>query len=220
VILVGQYDSPFVRRVAAALNVVGLDYVHSPLSVFGDADAMRRINPLGRVPALMLGEDPETSEVLVDSGAILDWLDEAVGPDRALLPPGGAERRRQLQLVALATGCIDKLGAVAYERRLRPPERRWTGWIERCTVQARSGLASLESRIAASRGAPQPWLGGQRIGQADITVGCLMGYLELADPELRTTLDGTALDRLARACEALPAFVATKPAAYVLPPPG
>lgn len=67
-ILVGQYDSPFVRRVAVSLLELGLPYRQSPLSVFGDAVAMRAHNPLGRVPALVLGN----GETLVDSGAILD----------------------------------------------------------------------------------------------------------------------------------------------------
>ena len=81
-ILVGQYDSPFVRRVAVSLRVLGFDYEHDTRSVFGDFEAMRQVNPLGRIPSLVL----DGGEVLIDSAAILDWLDETVGPDRALLP--------------------------------------------------------------------------------------------------------------------------------------
>src|SRR5262245_37644838 len=101
--LVGQYDSPYVRRVGISLHLLGLPFTRNPLSVFaGEAD-MRRINPLVRVPSLILDD----GEVLVDSAAILDHLDETVGPDRALLPPRGAERRRALKIVAWATGAID-----------------------------------------------------------------------------------------------------------------
>jgi glutathione S-transferase len=99
-ILVGQYDSPYVRRVAISLHALGLDFERNTMSVFADADAMRRINPLGRVPSLVL----DGGETLLDSAAILDHLDETVGPARALLPPAGAERRRALQIIALATG--------------------------------------------------------------------------------------------------------------------
>jgi glutathione S-transferase len=49
-ILVGQYDSPYVRRVAISLRVQGFAYEHDTRSVFGDFDALRRINPLGRIP--------------------------------------------------------------------------------------------------------------------------------------------------------------------------
>ena len=53
--------------------------------MFADFDAMRAINPLGRIPSLVLDD----GEVLIDSAAILDWLDQTVGPERALLPPPG-----------------------------------------------------------------------------------------------------------------------------------
>src|SRR5574340_1554481 len=105
-ILLGQYDSPYVRRVAISLRVLGFAYAHDTRSVFADFDAVRRINPLGRIPALVL----EGGETIIDSAAILDWLDHEVGPERALLPVGAAERRRALHQIALATGAIDKAG--------------------------------------------------------------------------------------------------------------
>src|SRR4029079_12876218 len=51
-ILIGQYDSPFVRRVAIALTLYDLPFEHRPWSVFGDADKVRTYNPLVRVPIL------------------------------------------------------------------------------------------------------------------------------------------------------------------------
>ena len=67
---------------------------------------MRQTNPLGRIPSLVLDD----GAVLVDSAAILDWLDETVGFDRALIPPTGLARRTALQQIALATGAVDKAG--------------------------------------------------------------------------------------------------------------
>jgi glutathione S-transferase len=99
-ILVGQYDSPYVRRVAVSLRVLGFAYEHDRRSVFADFDAMRAVNPLGRIPSLILDD----GEVLIDSAAILDWLDQSVGPECALILPAGAGRRRALKLIALATG--------------------------------------------------------------------------------------------------------------------
>jgi glutathione S-transferase len=58
-ILVGQYDSPFVRRVAVSLRALGLVYEHDTRSVFADFEAMRAVNPLGRIPSLVL-DDGET----------------------------------------------------------------------------------------------------------------------------------------------------------------
>src|SRR5580698_9549001 len=98
-ILIGQYDSPFVRRVAIALWLYGFDYDHRPWSVWADAETLAAINPLRRVPTLVLDD----GEVLIESGAILDALDQMVGPTRAMLPGSGAARRRALRVCALAT---------------------------------------------------------------------------------------------------------------------
>ena len=51
-ILVGQMDSPFVRRVAVTLNLYAMPFEREIISVYGDADAVRKINPLGKVPAV------------------------------------------------------------------------------------------------------------------------------------------------------------------------
>ena len=81
-ILIGQYDSPFVRRVAVTLNHYHMPFTRNPLSVFGNKKEVQAINPLLRVPALIL----ETGEVLVDSHAIIDHLDQMAGAPRALTP--------------------------------------------------------------------------------------------------------------------------------------
>ena len=214
-ILVGQLNSPFVRRTAVALRILGLDYRAEPLSVFGDAEAMRRINPLGRVPSLILDD----GEILVNSAAILDWLDELVGPERALLPRAGAERRRQLQLVALASGCAEKVTVAAYERMVRPPDKLWPYWLERAQQQATSGLVALEARLGAAldHAHGRSWLGGERLGLADIMVACLLDYIEIAAPELVAPGRYPALEAHGAACQQLSAFAETRPAAYVIP---
>src|SRR5215471_8482142 len=154
-ILVGQYDSPYVRRVAVSLRALGFDYEHDTRSVFGDFESMRQTNPLARVPSLVLDD----GEVLIDSAAILDWLDETVGPARALIPRFGPERRRALRLIALATGAIDKAVVSAYERLIRPELRCWPDWIARCRVQTEGAIAAL---------AAEPWPIEAPLDQAQI----------------------------------------------------
>src|SRR5437762_8768384 len=105
--LVGQYDSPYTRRVAISLGLLGFEFDHDTRSVFGDFDSMRTTNPLGRIPSLILAG----GAVLIDSMAILDWIDQQVGPERALLPASDPARRDALQRIALATGAIDKVMA-------------------------------------------------------------------------------------------------------------
>ncbi len=203
-ILVGQYDSPYVRRVAVSLRVLGFAYEHDTRSVFADFEAMRAVNPLGRIPSLVL----EGGEVLIDSAAILDWLDQAVGPERALVPQAGAARRRALRLIALATGAIDKLGAAAYERLVRPAAFRWPEWTLRCLTQGAGAIAAL---------AAEPWPADARLDQAQITTACMIRYVRLADPDLLPPGRHPTLDLLSERCEALPAFKATWPAEYALP---
>jgi glutathione S-transferase len=130
-ILVGQYDSPFVRRVAISLKLLGLTYEQDTRSVFGDFQSMLKTNPLGRVPTLQLDDGTK----LIDSAAILDWLDENVGPERALIPHSGSARVEALQRIALAVGTIDKIGAANYERLIRPSKYRWPEWTERLLTQ-------------------------------------------------------------------------------------
>ncbi len=67
-ILIGQYDSPFVRRVGIAMHIYGIAFEHRPWSTFGDGDKVAGFNPLRRVPTLVLDD----GEVLIESGAILD----------------------------------------------------------------------------------------------------------------------------------------------------
>ena len=201
-ILVGQYDSPFVRRVAVSLHLLGIPFERNTKSVFADAEVMRAINPLGRIPSLVLDD----GEVLIDSAAILDHIDEAAGPARALLPPSGPERRRALRLIALASGAVDKAGAIVYERTLRPAERQSEPWVERCSAQLASAMAALEAE------AGEPWCLGSRMLAPDIMIGCFLGYLPLRLPEALPPGGYPRLEAFAARCEAAGPFRLTRPA--------
>lgn len=203
-ILVGQYDSPYVRRVAISLRVLGFDYEHDTRSVFGDFESMRAINPLARIPSLTL----DNSETLIDSAAILDWLDEQVGPARALLPRSGAERREGLRRIALASGAIDKFGTVNYERLIRPSQYRWPEWITRCLTQGNGALAALESL---------PWPENAPLDQAQITTGCMVNYLRVTAAEYASLEAFPTLEALSQRLEQLPAFRATSFEGYAVP---
>ncbi|CAO3423147.1 glutathione S-transferase family protein [Azospirillum endophyticum] len=198
-ILIGQYDSPFVRRVAVALHVYGIAYEHRPWSVFSDAADIARFNPLKRVPTFVL----EDGEVLIESGAILDHLDEVAGADRALIARQGPERRRALKLCALATGLADKAVSLVYERVLH--KERSDLWVERCTGQIGAVLDMLESDRAAASG---PWWFGDRIGHADIAAGCALRFLGEAHPHVFDRARWPALAVHADACEAMTEFQA------------
>src|ERR1700750_377553 len=91
--LIGQYDSPFVRRVAIAMRLYGIAFEHKPWSTFGEGDTIAPYNPLRRVPTLVL----DNGEALIESFVILDHLDELAGEGKAMFAPRGEARRRQLR---------------------------------------------------------------------------------------------------------------------------
>ncbi|MDB6086273.1 MAG: glutathione S-transferase [Gammaproteobacteria bacterium] len=198
-ILIGMFDSPFVRRVAVTMNLLELPFEHRNWSVGKDFELIRRFNPLGRVPTLVL----DAGEALVESAAILDYLDDTVGPDRALLPGSGRERRDALRIMSLASGAAEKGVLQVYERVFRPAERRHPGWVERCRSQVQGAFAELE-RLAGARGGE--WLVGSRMTQADITTTCVFGFVNGALNVQDAAAAYPHLTALSQRCEALPAF--------------
>jgi glutathione S-transferase len=195
--LIGQYDSPFVRRVAIAMRLYGLNFVHKPWSTFGDGEAIAAYNPLRRVPTLVL----DGGEALIESASILDYLDELVGPDRAMIPEKGAERRHQLRLCALAAGLGDKSVSLVYESVLRKDQLKL--WVDRCEAQISGALDVLErERIAAKT----PYLFGERIGHSDIAVACVLRFTTEAHSRLFDASRYPALAAHSARCEALPPF--------------
>lgn len=196
-ILIGQYDSPYVRRVAVAMHLLGVPFERAPVSTFREVARMREMNPTLRIPALVLDD----GGLLTDSTAILDWLDDQAGPERALMPPGGTLRRRCWQVVALAIAANDKAKDIVYERGLRPTEKVHEPWVERCRGQLEAALAALD------RHEPRPWLLGERLTQADVTVACSISFMRKALPEALPAGRYPNLEHLSEACEALPAFV-------------
>lgn len=202
-ILIGQYDSPYVRRVGIALTLYGFAFEHRPWSTFGDADRIAAYNPLSRVPTLVLDD----GSIVVDSAYVLDWLDETARAKglEALIPASGEARRRALYDTALATGLSDKVVALFYEAVLHTTTS--TVWLERCRTQVRRSLDVLEQRRAGAGG---DWLAGEDLGHADIALGCSLLHARAA---LTTTMlpgldwaSWPALAAHAARCEALEAF--------------
>lgn len=194
-ILVGQYDSPPTRRVAIALHHYGMPFTRDTRSIFGDAAAIATISPLTRIPALVLDD----GEVLIDSAAILDFLDEESG-DRALCPASGPKRREVLQMTALAQGTLEKVAAVVYERHFHKGDAQSRDWLDRCLGQARAGLDELTRRLAG------PYACGAALSHADVMITTLIWYMQDRMDEVLSVTAHAPLIALAEHCETLPAF--------------
>jgi glutathione S-transferase len=147
------------------------------------------------MPALVLAN----GETLIESAAILDYLDEIAGPSRALIPPTGEKRRKCLRILAAATAACDKAIAINYERR-RPSEMIFLDWIARCRAQldaALSELDALDLELADLR----------PLKQTEITTACMFGYIKRVEPDVVFGARYPSLDRLSAACEARQEFM-------------
>jgi glutathione S-transferase len=199
--LIGIYLSPYVRRVAVSLSLLQLPFEYEEVFVFGERDTVRRYNPLVRIPILA----SDDGENLVESGAILDEIDQMVSPERRLIPSEGPLRRRVVQTAAIALACAEKAQWAFYEDRVRPPEKVHTPWIEHNDDQVLGGFQHLNS--AAGHISAGGWIAGTpSISQADVTTAVSYTFAKLARPHLNLAERFPPLARFAERCETLPAF--------------
>jgi glutathione S-transferase len=168
--LIGQYDSPFTRRVGITMTLYGLAFEHSTWSVFGNADELGKVNPLIRVPTLVL----DNSEALIETSAIVDYLDSLVPTEKRLLPQHNPERYRVQQTVSFASGVSDMAVRLFYEQRLHDVPS--AAFVSRVTKQITQTLAVIEQGLP--RSGPMT--------QADIAITCMYRHLSECHPALTT----------------------------------
>lgn len=199
-ILLGRDLSPFVRRSATVLNLLGVEYQRRIVSTADDADEIRQHNPLGRVPALIL-----ENEALVDSAAIIDYVLEIADPEHKLLAASGEARRQTLQLSALATGTMEKGVASAYEASQRPPELVYQPYREKLQQQALAGLVTLD-QVAPATG----WFGGSEPNLADVNAVVAFDFLNLVAADAAKAVATGPLAQLAARANEQAAFASTR----------
>lgn len=199
-ILTGQLDSPFVRRVAVALNHYGFRFERRALSAYDDFARLQKVNPLGKVPALAL----EDGTVLVESTLILDHLDRLADPGKALMPEAAAVRARLLRHVGIAFGLAEKGVEFRTETVRRPADKVDEARVERVRAQVAAALAWLEERTP-----PEGFLAGGHLTHGDIASAVAVAFLEKKNPEHLGGAGAFAnLRAHAARCETLPAFQA------------
>lgn len=196
-ILIGQYDSSFVRRVAIPLRLYGIAFEHKPWSIMGDADRLQEVNPLIRVPTLVLDD----GDVLVETNLIIDHVDSLVPAEQRLYPEAEPQRHRAMKITALAGGMADKAVALFYEKVLH--EAVSQTWVDRCQSQVHATLAALEADRA---GRDTAYWFGDWLGHADIAVAASLRHADEAHPGLIDFDIYPALKAHATHCEALPVF--------------
>lgn len=197
-VLVGNYDSPFVRRVGVVLHHYGIPFQRRVISVFKDFDEMLETNPLGKVPALTI----EGGETLIDSRIILDYLEGIADEHRRLVPMEGPHRRTILRTEAIAVGLAEKAVELRIELYRKNPAARDPEWISRLEHQVDSALAWLD------RAGPSPWFHGSDLSLPDVTTVVAYSYLSHKLPERVPSGKYANLERQCSYCEALAEFVA------------
>lgn len=183
--LVGMLDSPYVRRVAISLQLLGLRFEHQSLSVFRTFDEFRAINPVVKAPTLVCDD----GQVLMDSTLILEYA-EAMARPRSLLPPALPDLRRELRLVGLALAACEKSVQIVYERALRPPEKRHEPWLERVAGQLCAAYDAIEAECARKA----PAATSAAIGQAGVSVAVAWQFTQRA---IAGTVDPARCPRVA-----------------------
>lgn len=199
--LIGMLDSPFVRRAAITLRLRGVAFEHRSLSVFRNFDEFQAINPLVKAPTLV-GDD---GGLLVDSSLIIDWA-ETVGEGPSLMPGEPAQRLRALRLTGLGLIAAEKTVQIVYEGK-RDERHRDAGWLHRVEGQLKAAYAALEPEAKQA----SPWLLGDTLSQADITVAVAWRFTQIIRPDLITPAQFPALAALSARAEGLQAFAALPP---------
>ncbi|MDJ0956889.1 MAG: glutathione S-transferase family protein [Arenicellales bacterium] len=199
--LIGNYLSPYVRRVGVSLNTMGMPFEFEEVFIFKTPEKVRQYNPLVRIPTLILGN----GEVLIESSAILDALDQIAGDERRLVPAFGSERRRVMKEAAIGVGVMEKAQWAFYEGRFRPEEKIQQPWIDHNEKQVLSGLDYLND--AAQKAGEQGWLGDtEKMSQADITAVVAYSFAVTVRPALGIAERVPALAAFADRCEGLEVF--------------
>ena len=199
--LIGMLDSPYVRRTAISLQLLGIAFTSRPISVFSAVDAFRAINPVIKAPTLVAAD----GTVLMDSNLILDYAETLAGPARSLWPGAPDARLRAQRLTGLALAACEKAVQIVYEHRLRPAHKLHAPWLDRVQMQLWAALDALEAELHSAP--PPPATGGQPLGQAGVTLAVAWSFMQLLIPE-RVCAERFALQAaFAAQAEALPVFL-------------
>lgn len=193
-------DSPYVRRVAISLQLLGLRFEHRSVSVFSAFAQFQQINPVVKAPSLVCDD----GEVLMDSTLILEYAEALAAPRRSLMPTGISERQQALRVIGLALAACEKTVQIIYERSLRPPEKQHEPWVSRVTGQLLAAFGALEAEL---RSRP-PAVTGGTINQAGVSAAVAWHFTEIMLPEVVNAATYRSLRELSSQTELLPEFMA------------
>jgi glutathione S-transferase len=191
--------SPFVRKIRMAANILGLmDKIRQePSDTLDPNDSVRKQNPLGKIPTLIL----EDGTKLFDSRVILEYFDHLAGGGK-IIPASTKERFEALRLQALADGIMDAGVLRVYENRFRPVEKHEPKWIEHQSDKMSRALAFLEE-------APPAIVSTPHVGH--IALASALGYLDFRFDGAWRKAHPKLVKWLGEFAAKVPSFAETKP---------
>lgn len=199
--LLTSLTSPYGRKIRVVLAEKHIDYELIMVQTNDPNNGLSLINPLGKVPVLLLDD----GQALYDSPVIAEHLDD-VSPVGRLIPKDHRQGIRVKLMEALADGITDAAVLVILERR-RPAKQQSSEWITKQTAKITQGLAALSKELN-----DQKWMMSTRFSLADISVGCTLGFLDFRLPDLDWRAQHPNLaDFLIRLAKEKPSFTDTAP---------
>jgi glutathione S-transferase len=198
--LIGSLTSPYVRKVRIVLAEKKIDYEFELDSPWVADSKIPNINPLGKVPVLILDD----STLLFDSRVIVEHID-SVAPNNKLMPESNRERSEVKRWGAVADGICDAAALIVLEKK-RPEAQQSPEWMARQHDKVIRGLEYMSSELGESS-----WCMGTHFSLADVCAGCALGYLVFRFPEINWQESHPNLARLYDKLMLRPSFAETIP---------
>lgn len=198
-VLVGRLDSPYVRRVAISLKLLGVPFEHRPVSIFRGFQEFAAINPVVKAPTVITA----SGVVLLDSTLILQHAEAVSG--RTFPINNSVARDKELRVLGLALAACEKTVQIVYETKLRPTEKQHQPWLDRIRGQCLSAYAELETELKA-------WDAGSTEGtmtQADIASAVAWSFTKYVASECADEKKFPHVASHAQVAERLPVFIST-----------
>jgi len=206
--LIGSLTSPYVRKVRIVMAEKKLDFQLVLEDVWASDDILK-VNPLGKVPCLVMEGQDTISGAVFDSRVIVEYVD-TLSPVGKLIPERGRERIEVRTWEALADGLLDASILARLEQTWggRTEQQRSQVWVDRQMDKISAVLKAMSQGLGDKN-----WCSGNHFSLADIAVGCALGYLDFRFPLIDWRADNPNLAKLYEKLGQRQSFIDTRPPA-------
>ncbi|NNE05057.1 MAG: hypothetical protein HKN15_04945 [Xanthomonadales bacterium] len=124
------------------------------------------------------------------------------------MPVDAADHARATERIGVATAAMEKVAQMIYETGHRPQALQHAPWLERVEQQLAGAISLMEGWARAWHEAGSPWMFGNDISQADVSIAVAWRFIQHIDRARRDEEDFPALAAFSAQAEALPEFLA------------